>query len=90
VAEGVCHWPLPAEVQALGWVFSEYFTFSFSVAFVQRSILIHRIITVNLMNWNTQTQLTLVLSGKKVNGQQDSGIQKKVITLMIGSKSIFL
>jgi hypothetical protein len=40
------------------------------------------------MNWNTQTQLTLMF-GKKVNGQQESGIQKKVITLMIGSKSIF-
>jgi hypothetical protein len=27
---------------------------------------------------------------KNVNGQQESGIQKKVITFMIGSKSIFL
>jgi hypothetical protein len=42
------------------------------------------------MNWNTQTQLAMVLFGKKVNGQQETGIQNRVITLMMGSKSIFL
>jgi len=61
MAEGVSRWPLPAEVQALGLIFSEYFTFSLSVSFVQCFILIHCIITVNIiMNWNTQTRLTLV------------------------------
>lgn len=55
MAEGVSRWPLPADVQALGRVFSDYFTVSLSVSFAQCSI-IHFIITVNsIMNWNTQT-----------------------------------
>jgi len=80
MAEGVSRRPLAAEVQALVWVFPGYFTFSLSVSFIQYSILIHCIITVNsIMNWNTQTQLTLVLSGKMLMASKKVASKRRLL-----------
>ena len=89
MVRGVSPWPLPAEVQGLGRVFSEYFHF-FLATVTCPVFHTHSLYNHSQQHYEIeQTQLTLVLSENKID-QQESGIQKKFITLMIGSNSIFL